>query len=114
MLLHQPDLRLAWYVAEWLIRLGALAVVPLRRSPAAIASWLLLIFFFPVAGLALYLAIGRPSLPAARERRWRALHPFYAELPSGLRQQAGAMEVRSRASPTRSAACPVLAATAWS
>ena len=53
MLSVHPDLQLAWYGAEWLIRLGALAVVPLRRSPSAAASWLLLLFFFPVGGLLL-------------------------------------------------------------
>ena len=89
MLLHHPDLRLFWYAAEWLIRLGALAIVPLRRSPAATASWLLLIFFFPAAGLVLYLAIGRPKFPAARERRWRALHPFYADVARRLEAAGG-------------------------
>src|SRR5437868_1607075 len=49
------DLYFLWYAAEWLIRFAALAVVPLRRSPAAAAGWLLLIFFIPVPGLILYL-----------------------------------------------------------
>lgn len=61
-----------------MIRLGALGVVPLRRSPAAAASWLLLIFFFPVGGLILYLVIGRSAFSSKRERRWRALRPFFA------------------------------------
>ena len=89
MLSSHPDLRLVWYVAEWLIRVGALAVVPLRRSPAASASWLLLIFFFPGAGLLLYLFIGRPRFPAARQRRWQALHPFFADVATRLEATAG-------------------------
>lgn len=89
MLSSHPDLRLVWYAAEWLIRLGALAIVPLRRSPAATMSWLLLIFFFPAAGLALYLFIGRPRFPAARERRWQALHPFYTDVAQRLDAAAG-------------------------
>ncbi len=84
MLIHDADLRLLWYAAEWLIRLGALAVVPLRRAPAATAAWLLLIFFFPLGGLLLYLAIGRPKFTAARERRWNALHPFFADVARTL------------------------------
>jgi hypothetical protein len=89
MLSSHPDLRLFWYIAEWLIRIGALAIVPLRRSSAATASWLLLIFFFPGAGLLLYLFIGRPSFPAARERRWRELDPFYADAAQRLEDAAG-------------------------
>src|SRR5580765_8377799 len=84
--MHLPDvdLRIAWYATEWLIRLGALFVVPLRRSPTATASWLLLIFFFPSGGLLIYLLIGRPAFPAARERRWRALQPFLADVAQRL------------------------------
>ncbi len=89
MLSLHPDARLIWYAAEWLVRIGALAIIPLRRSPAATASWLLLIFFFPAAGLLLYLMIGRPKFPAARERRWRELHPFYADVAKRLEEAAG-------------------------
>jgi cardiolipin synthase len=89
MLSSHPDLRLFSYAAEWLIRLGALAIVPLRRSPAATASWLLLIFFFPGAGLILYLLIGRPRFPAARKRRWQELRPFFADVTRRLDQAAG-------------------------
>ena len=89
MLSSHPDLRLVWYAAEWLIRIGALVIVPLRRSPAATTSWLLLIFFFPGVGLVLYLLIGRPKFPAARERRWRQLHPFYADVATRLEAAAG-------------------------
>jgi cardiolipin synthase len=63
--------------------------VPLRRPPAATASWLLLIFFFPGAGLLLYLFIGRPRFPAARERRWRELDPFCADVAKRLEDAAG-------------------------
>ena len=89
MLSSHPDLRLLWYAAEWLIRLGALAIVPLRRSPAATASWLLLIFFFPGAGLVLYLLIGRPRFPAARKRRWQELRQFFADVTRRLDEAAG-------------------------
>lgn len=80
------DLYLAWYAAEWLIRFGALAVVPLRRSPAAAAGWLLLVFFLPVPGLLLYLFIGRARFPASRQRRSRELRPFYADVAQRLEE----------------------------
>lgn len=48
--------------SEWAIRLIALIVVPLRRTPAAAKAWLLLIFFEPWLGLIIYLLIGRAKL----------------------------------------------------
>src|SRR4051794_20822687 len=78
------DLEPAWYALEWIIRIGALAMVPLRRTPAATRSWLLLIFFLPVPGLLLFLVIGSPRFPHARELRFKALKPFIAELADRL------------------------------
>ncbi|MCW2366109.1 cardiolipin synthase [Sphingobium sp. B7D2B] len=73
-----PHLDQIWYALEWIIRIGALAVVPLRRTPAAARAWLLLIFFLPVPGLLLFLAIGSPRFPAWRRERFDALQPFFA------------------------------------
>jgi cardiolipin synthase len=58
-----------FFAAEWATRLAMIVIVPFRRSPEAAKGWLLLIFFEPVAGLILYLLIGRPSLPAWRLAR---------------------------------------------
>src|SRR5437899_5555890 len=58
-----------FFIAEWIVRLTMIVVVPFRRSPEAAKGWLLLIFFEPTAGLLLYLLIGRPSLPAWRTHR---------------------------------------------
>jgi len=55
--------------AEWVARLAMVVIVPFRRSPEAAKGWLLLIFFEPVAGILLYLLIGRPSLPDWRVER---------------------------------------------
>lgn len=44
----------AFYLAiEWIIRLAMVLLVPLRRSPEAARSWLLLLFFLPIPGLIL-------------------------------------------------------------
>ncbi len=59
----------AFVAAEWVVRIGMLVVVPFRRSPDAAKGWLLLIFFEPTIGIALYLLIGRPRLPALRRER---------------------------------------------
>jgi cardiolipin synthase A/B len=53
-------------VADWVIRIVMLPIVPTRRSPEAAKGWLLLIFFLPWVGLVAYTLIGRPRLP-----RWR-------------------------------------------
>jgi len=55
-----------YFLIEWTIRLAALFIVPMRRPPTAATAWLLLLFFLPIAGLVLYLFIGRPRM--SRER----------------------------------------------
>lgn len=75
-----------FFIGEWLIRLGMLIVVPFRRTPEAAKGWLLLVFFEPLLGLALYLVIGRPRQPAWRATRFaglpRALGPTVERLRS--------------------------------
>src|SRR5258708_16823315 len=84
------DIEPAWYALEWIIRLGALAMVPLRRTPAATRSWLLLIFFWPVPGLLLFLVIGSPRFPQARKARFDERKPFLGDLASRLGMAATA------------------------
>ncbi|WEK45605.1 MAG: phospholipase D-like domain-containing protein [Candidatus Andeanibacterium colombiense] len=80
-----PSLGEAYYLLEWAIRLVMLVIVPLRRPPAAATSWLLLILFLPLPGLALFLAIGRPSFPAWRVARFADLAPFFVVIAEQLR-----------------------------
>jgi len=84
-----PNLGENYYIVEWLIRLGALAVIPFRRTAAATRSWLLLIFFLPLPGLLLFLAIGSPRFPKWRAARFAALRPFFAGLAARLREVDG-------------------------
>jgi cardiolipin synthase len=79
-----PTFGEAYYLSEWLIRLAMLAIVPFRRNPAATRSWLLLIFFLPVPGLLLFLAIGTPRFPKWRATRFAALAPFFSDLAGRL------------------------------
>src|SRR5437773_5081820 len=58
-----------FFIAEWIVRLTMIVVVPFRRSPDAAKGWLLLIFFEPTVGLILYALIGRPTLPQWRQQR---------------------------------------------
>jgi cardiolipin synthase len=88
MSLPLPDLGEAWYVLEWIIRIAMLIAVPFRRTPAATRGWLLLIFFLPLPGLLLFLAIGTPRFPQWRSERFEQLRPFFAEIATRLRQSA--------------------------
>jgi cardiolipin synthase len=95
MIAFPSDLETLWYTAEWGIRIGALAVVPQRRSASAARAWLLLIFFLPLAGLILFLAIGQPRFPAWRQERFRRLLPFFADIAARLKRYPLELEDRA-------------------
>lgn len=73
------------YAAEWALRLGALVIIPQRRSPSAARAWLLLIFFLPIPGLLLFLIIGSDRFPEWRKERFKALKPFIDSTADALR-----------------------------
>lgn len=73
-----------WYVLEWIIRVGALGIVPLRRSPQASAGWLMTMFFLPVPGLLLFWMIGSPHFPAWRRERFERLRPYFDRVAATL------------------------------
>lgn len=60
-------------LADVVLRLVALGVVPHNRRPAAAWGWLLAIFFVPVIGVLLYIVIGRSNLPPPRRRTQLAI-----------------------------------------
>lgn len=99
-----PAIALEWLfsVAPWAIRLGALIVVPFRRSPVATQSWLLLFFVAPWIGLVFYLAIGRPYHPQWRRLRvaqlWPIMHRSVSSIARVARPAALAQDVASTAS----------------
>ena len=61
-----PSLGVLYITLEWIIRIVMLIYVPQRRSPAAARTWLLFIFFLPVAGILVYWWFGRIYLPKKR------------------------------------------------
>ena len=87
-------MELLWYAAEWIVRIGALLVVPQRRSPSATRAWLLLIFFLPMPGLILFLMIGSPRFPAWRAQRFEALRPFLSGTATALQAHAAVLDAR--------------------
>lgn len=70
--------------------------VPLRKTPAAATSWLLLIALLPLPGVLLFLAIGRATLPARRRDRFSAISPHVAQVASGLRPSSPPPDGRDR------------------
>jgi len=67
------------YVAvEWSIRLTMMVIVPMRRSPEAARSWLILVFLLPIPALLTYLIIGRPTYPRWRRERFLMLPAVFA------------------------------------
>lgn len=75
-------------ILEWAIRIGALFVVPFRRTTEATRSWLLLIFILPVLGLILYWMIGRPSFPRWRRKRFQRLEGLFNRIGGELSEDA--------------------------
>ncbi len=80
--------------AEWVVRLGALVVIPQRRSPSSARAWLLLIFFLPIPGLILFLAIGNDRFPGWRKARFQSLQPFFDATVDTVRPFQAFLEVK--------------------
>ena len=68
-------------VLSWAIRIGALLIVPFRRSAAEARTWLLAFFVAPIPAWLIYLAIGRPE----HSRKRQAL---FDDLPHVLERAA--------------------------
>lgn len=73
------------FFLDWLIRLAALAWIPVRSPPAAARSWLLLVGFVPLLGLPLYLVLGHPWLARQRRERQALASQVIRERQTGMR-----------------------------
>lgn len=71
-------------VTAWVIRLGALVIIPFKRKSTA-AAWLLFLFILPVPGLLLFAVIGQPRFPRWRTQRFMQLRPFIDAVAANLR-----------------------------
>lgn len=85
--LHHPQWAALYALLEWLIRLIALFIVPLRRPPVTATAWLLMIFFQPVLGGIFYLFVGRPRASKARQTKIDTLEKALAPNVYYLQQQ---------------------------
>lgn len=86
--LHHPQWAALYVLLEWLIRLIALFVIPLRRPPVTATAWLLMIFFQPVLGGIFYLFVGRPRASRARQLKIDTLEKALEPNLTHLQQQS--------------------------
>ncbi|MWB99086.1 cardiolipin synthase [Agromyces seonyuensis] len=77
-------LGMVWLLADLVIRVGAVFVVPRNRRPTAGWAWLLAIFFFPLPGLIAFLLIGDPKLGKARRRKQAEVDRLIRESTHGV------------------------------
>lgn len=66
------------------LRLVALAVVPVNRRPTSALAWILAILIVPWLGWAAFLLIGNPKLPEHRRRKQRAVNRMILERTAGM------------------------------
>jgi cardiolipin synthase len=78
----------AYVISEWMLRIAMLVYVPQRRSPASARAWLLLIFFLPWLGFALYALIGRAYVPRRRLEMQARLAELMASMPERFQWMA--------------------------
>jgi len=75
-----------WFdIISWAIRIGALVIVPFRRSAAEARTWLLIFFILPIPALFVYLAIGRPE----HSKKRRALFDKLPEVMGRIVKRSG-------------------------
>jgi cardiolipin synthase A/B len=77
----------AYLAAEWVIRIAMLVYVPQRRTPAAARTWLLLVFFWPVAGLVVYWLFGRIYYPHRRIEEQARASRYVREAQAEMRAE---------------------------
>jgi cardiolipin synthase len=79
-----PIIGLILVLADWVIRIAALIVIPRDRKPTASMAWLLAIFLIPFVGILLFLLIGNVKLPKKRRDRQTEINRMIAERADGM------------------------------
>ncbi len=90
-----------WLISEWVIRIGALFIVPRNRKPTAGTSWLLFIFFFPLLGLIVFLFLGNPKLPKSRRNAQKTLNNFIGKTVKHFQKTRDSKKLLSAEAPLK-------------
>lgn len=69
---------LAFYIAEWVLRVVMVFIVPRNRQPASSSAWLMLIMLQPTIGTILFAIFSSPKLPKARRSKQLAVDALTA------------------------------------
>ncbi|WP_395245742.1 cardiolipin synthase [Agromyces sp. MMS24-K17] len=75
---------IAVILADIVIRVVAVIVVPPNRRPTAGMAWLLAIFFIPFLGILFFVLIGNPKLPRARRAKQAEVNRYIVESTHGV------------------------------
>ncbi len=67
-------------VVDWIIRIGALFIVPRNRKPSSATAWLMLILLLPFLGLFIFIILGSPKLNRRRRAMQRNMDEVIANL----------------------------------
>ncbi|CAN5191580.1 cardiolipin synthase [soil metagenome] len=70
-------------VADIIIRIIAVVVVPQNRKPQTAAAWLLAIFLIPYAGVILFLLLGNTRLPKRRREKQQEINQYIRDTTDG-------------------------------
>ena len=79
---------IAWDVAVFFIRLGALYELPRWHTPATATAWLLVIFFWPTPGIIAYSVLGTQLLPSRRLDRHREMLKHFQTIKENFHHDA--------------------------
>jgi cardiolipin synthase len=71
-------------VADFVIRVLAVIIIPRNRRPQTATAWLLAIFFLPYVGILLFLLIGSRRLPKRRRRKQAEINRYIVETTEGI------------------------------
>jgi cardiolipin synthase len=71
-------------LADFVIRIVAIIVVPRNRKPTSATAWLLAIFLIPYVGVLFFLLIGSYKLPKKRREKQTQINEFIIQSTEGI------------------------------
>jgi cardiolipin synthase len=72
------------FLADFVIRVIAVIIVPRNRKPTSATAWLLAIFLIPYVGVLFFLLIGSYKLPKRRREKQDEINTFIIESTEGI------------------------------
>lgn len=76
-----------FHVIDWIIRIGAVFIVPRNRKPTSGISWLLIIFLLPIIGIILFFILSSPKLPPIRRKAQQVINQYVVQVLEAAKLQ---------------------------